>query len=433
MPPVILHIDINSFYASCEQAFRPELRGRPVVVLSNNDGAIVALSPEAKALGIKRGTPYFQARDYLKSAGAAVFSSNYELYQSISERVVETMRDLVPSIERYSIDEIFADLSGLPGPARAVGLELRTRLWRWLRMPSCVGIAPTKTLAKLCDHYAKRYPAFGGVLDWNDLSSGRQKRALAATPIGAVWGIGPQTAAALAAMGAPTAADFVRISSGIIRSRFGVVGARIREELLGRSCLPLETTPPLPAQICRSRSFGTASDDPEDLAAALAAHVEEASRALRGHGLRAGAMTVFFTSDVFRTDERQDSAEIRVKPRLPTADTLLLTRLALLAMKKRRQPGIRYKKAGVILSELKAPDDDAQRQPSLFASEKAIEDAMRTQRRDALMRAVDDINARWGRSTVRSAAAMLSTGWFMKRDHLSRCCLTRWEDIPEAW
>lgn len=452
-PAVILHIDINSFYASCEQVFDPTLRRKPVVVLSNNDGNIVALSKEAKKLGLKRGVPYFKVRDFLNENGVAVRSSNYELYQSISDRIIDVMKEMVPTIERYSIDEVFADLTDLrltPEEATELSQALRARLWKWLLMPSCVGIAPTKTLAKLCDHFAKTYPAFGGVVNWFELTDARREKALASTPVKEIWGVGSRTAEGLRAMGADTALEFVQLPGSAVRSRFGVVGAKTREELLGRMCIPLELTPPKPLQICRSRSFGEAAKDADAVASAIANHVETAAGQLRQHGLTAGAMTVFFYTDVFRQNEPQDAAEVLVRLLHPTSDTLTLTALAVKAVEKRFNPRMRYKKAGVILSELRFAEGDGKEgnvgkaaagatapdQPSLFDG---VDDSgvlgvsSEMLRREHLMKTVDDLNARWGRGSVRPAATMLSDTWKMKRDHLSGCCLTRWEDLIEVW
>lgn len=417
-PAVILHIDINSFYASCEQVFDPTLRRKPVVVLSNNDGNIVALSKEAKKLGLKRGVPYFKVRDFLNENGVAVRSSNYELYQSISDRIIDVMKEMVPTIERYSIDEVFADLTDLrltPEEATELGQALRARLWKWLLMPSCVGIAPTKTLAKLCDHFAKTYPAFGGVVNWFELTDARREKALASTPVKEIWGVGSRTAEGLRAMGADTALEFVQLPGSAVRSR-----------------------------------FGEAAKDADAVASAIANHVETAAGQLRQHGLTAGAMTVFFYTDVFRQNEPQDAAEVLVRLLHPTSDTLTLTALAVKAVEKRFNPRMRYKKAGVILSELRFAEGDGKEgnvgkaaagatapdQPSLFDG---VDDSgvlgvsSEMLRREHLMKTVDDLNARWGRGSVRPAATMLSDTWKMKRDHLSGCCLTRWEDLIEVW
>lgn len=217
-----LHIDGNTFYASVHRVFDPTLRRRPVVVLSNNDGCVVTRTVEAKALGIARGVPYFQIRELAERHGVAVLSSNYELYQSMSDRMMAVIRTLVPRQEIYSIDEQFADVSGMEN-LTALGREARARVLKWTGIPTCAGIAPTKTLAKLCDHWAKVHSVFGGVLNWDDLSPARREKAFAVTPVSEVWGVGGRTAAKLEALGVRTVLDFVRVPGGVVRRLGGVV------------------------------------------------------------------------------------------------------------------------------------------------------------------------------------------------------------------
>lgn len=217
-----LHIDGNTFYASVHRVFDPTLRRRPVVVLSNNDGCVVTRTAEAKALGIARGVPYFRIRELAERHGVAVLSSNYELYQSMSDRMMAVIRTLVPRQEIYSIDEQFADVSGMEN-LTALGREARARVLKWTGIPTCAGIAPTKTLAKLCDHWAKVHSVFGGVLNWDDLSPARREKAFAVTPVSEVWGVGGRTAAKLEALGVRTVLDFVRVPGGVVRRLGGVV------------------------------------------------------------------------------------------------------------------------------------------------------------------------------------------------------------------
>ena len=225
-----LHIDGNTFYASVHRVFDPTLRRRPVVVLSNNDGCVVTRTAEAKALGIARGVPYFQIRELAERHGVAVLSSNYELYQSMSDRMMAVIRTLVPRQEIYSIDEQFADVSGMEN-LTALGREARARVLKWTGIPTCAGIAPTKTLAKLCDHWAKVHSVFGGVLNWDDLSPARREKAFAVTPVSEVWGVGGRTAAKLEALGVRTVLDFVRVPGGVVRRLGGVVLERTWLEL----------------------------------------------------------------------------------------------------------------------------------------------------------------------------------------------------------
>ena len=416
---------MNSFYASCERLFRPELRTKPVVVLSNNDGCIVALTKDAKKLGFKRGTPYFKARPALEHYGVAVCSSNYELYQSVSDRIARILDDMVPEMERYSIDEVFCDLTGMEGDLTAFGASVRARIGRWVGIPCCVGIAPTKTLAKLCDHFAKTFPVFGGVVNWCELTEARRRKALSITDVKEVWGVGGKTAEKLAAMGVKTALDFYELPSAWVRQRFNVVLERTHRELHGLSCMPLEPTPKQRLQICRSRSFGELSRTIEDVEAAIAAHVGEAASQMRRDGLKARRLTVFFGTDFFREDLEQDWVEVPVDLGRATADTLLLTKAALTVVKVRWKASCRYKKAGVILSGF-VEEGALAEAGSLFDAPGADAEV---ERRENLMKTMDQLNARYGRGTIQCVAAKLSDGWLMKRDHLSRCCLTRLEDM----
>ena len=281
-----LHIDGNTFYASVHRVFDPSLRRRPVIVLSNNDGCVVTRTAEAKALGIGRGVPFFQIRDIVERHGVAVLSSNYELYQSMSDRMMAVIRTLVPRQEIYSIDEQFADVSGMENPT-ALGHEARARVLKWTGIPTCAGIAPTKTLAKLCDHFAKIYPASGGVLNWDDLSGARQTKAFAVTSVSEVWGVGARTAAKLADRRVETVLDFVRMPRAAAGRLGGVALERTWLELQGEVCIPLEETPAKRQQIVRSRSFSESVTDLDSLLCAAAVRIDAAARIARREGSEA--------------------------------------------------------------------------------------------------------------------------------------------------
>lgn len=424
---VILHTDMNKFYASCERAFRPDLRYRPVVVLSNNDGCVVALTKEAKAVGIKRGVPYFQIRGLAQKHNVAVLSSNYELYQSMSDRIASVIRRHVPLMERYSIDEIFADLTGVEGDHSALGRRIRENVYSWTRIPSCVGIGPTKTIAKLCDHFAKEYDGFGGVVNWFDLTPARREKALAITPASEIWGVGGRTAQKLSDMKVDTAAGFLRLPSYRIRQLGGVVLLRTWLELQGESCIPLEPTPKQRLQICRSRSFGSDCSREEDIVSAVTSHVSEACQVMRRERLRAKRLTVFYYTDIFREDKPQHAVERQFSVPYASSDTLVLSALAAEIVKMTFREGFEYKKAGVILSDL-VSESERSSPGDLFEEEGAVE----RRRRDALMKTVDSLNARYGKTAVMPAAADLSVAWRMKRDLLSPCYTTRIEDIIRA-
>lgn len=291
-------IDGNTFYASCERVFNPALRGRPVVVLSNNDGCIVTLTAEAKALGLKRGTPLFKVRDVIEKNAVEVFSSNYELYGDMSSRMMRTIASLVPSIEVYSIDECFADVTGIESVTE-LGRMIRSRVLKWVGIPTCVGIAPTKTLAKLSNHIAKRYRIFDGVFNWTELTPERQEKALSTIPAGDVWGVGRQISAALETMGITTALDLKNADEALIRRRFGVTLIRTQKELAGTPCIGFEPVAADRKQICCSRSFAQNCSDADAVASALAVHAAQAARRLRQQHCRALAVSVFVLSNTF--------------------------------------------------------------------------------------------------------------------------------------
>ncbi len=426
--PVFLHIDGNSFYCSCERLFRPQLRRRPVVVLSNNDGCIVALTQEAKALGLKRGVPYFKARVVIEANGVAALSSNYELYQSISGRMQRTIAGMVPAMESYSIDEVFGDLSGVqdgdPQRLTAYVQRIRARVLRWVGIPTCAGIAPTKTLAKLCDHYAKTYRAFGGVVNWFELTPQRRLRAMAATPVKEVWGIGPRTVEKLSAMGVKTALDFYNMDAALAARRFGVVLARTHREMHGMSCFALEAAPQPRQQIVRTRSFAESTDNIEDLFSAVTVHMQSAVRTLRLQGSAAHAAGVLFHTDPFREDAQPYG--VFETTRLPhaCADIVTLTKAALDLVRRFYRAGFQYKKAGVVLCEL-VPQEQALVPESLFEDDelKVLE------RRERMQVSLDALTRRFGKGTMMPASARLSNGWRMRRDLLSPCPTTNWDDL----
>lgn len=426
--PIFLHIDGNSFYCSCERLFRPSLRRRPVAVLSNNDGCIVALTKEAKKAGLKRGMPLFKVRDIVREHKVAVLSSNYELYNSISGRMQRTIADMVPRLESYSIDEVFADLTGVEegDPARLTTFVrgIRARVLKWMGIPTCAGIAPTKTLAKLCDHYAKTYPVFDGVVNWLELTDERRTKAMSMTPVREVWGIGPRTGEKLEAMGIRTVLDFVRLDAQLVRRRFGVVLERTHRELAGIPCFSLEEKGPDKLQILRSRSFGRPCSDIASVKAAVTVHVTEAVRSLRLQKSAAKTLGVFFHSDPFRARAPQHAVFETVTLPHACADVMTLTQKALELVDAFYRPGIEYKKAGVLLTDLVA----AQGGPvpeTLFEVEK-IETLKRRERMQGVL---DDLTARYGKGILAPASARVSEDWVMRRDLLTPCCTTRWEDI----
>lgn len=422
--PLFALVDCNNFYASCEKLFAPKLAGRPVVVLSNNDGCIVARSAEAKALGIGMGLPWFKIAASAKSQGVVALSSNYALYADMSNRVVEVLSAFTPDLEVYSIDESFLDLSGFRHlDLVAYAQQIRQRVGRWIGLPVCVGIGPTKTLAKLANHFAKKATAFEGVCDLASLDEATRSRLFSETPVDEVWGVGRRIASRLSEMGIETVEALRRSDPDWIREQFSVVLSRTVRELNGVSCLSLETVTPPKQQIMASRSFGNLVFDIEDLREALAHHVSRAAEKLRCQGDEAGALTVMIRTNPFKPTEPQYQRTVTLPLATPTSDTLHLIAVAQRILDDVFRPGFAYHKAGIMLSELRSATT---RQANLFGV--PAQDA----RRQAAMRAMDEINQKWGRGTVRASAAGRRAGWQMRCERLSPAYTTSWSGLPTA-
>lgn len=406
-------MDCNNFYASCERVFDPSLNGRPVVVLSNNDGCVIARSNEAKALGIRMGVPAFQIRELVAAHRVAVFSSNYTLYGDMSGRVMSILAEEAPEIEVYSIDEAFIDLSGVKNPA-AVGHNLAARIIRGTGIPVSLGIAPTKTLAKAANKFAKKYPGYRRVC----LIDSEEKRikALQATRIGDVWGIGRRLAERLEEQGVQTAYDFTLLPCSRVRKQMTVVGERIWKELRGISCIDLESAPPPRKQICTSRSFGKMAEDFDTVSEAVATYAASCARKLREEGSYAASLMVFIHTNNFREDLPQYWRNSVMRLPVPTADTLEIVHYAREGLRKIFQAGYRYKKAGVIITEITR---DAQL--GLF-------DTTDRPKRERLMQAIDRINGKHDRH-VRLAAEGTGREWKLKQEQLSRRYTTDMNEI----
>lgn len=428
LPPsrrVILHTDVNSAYANMERVFNPKLRDKPVCILSNNDGCIVALTKDAKALGIKRGTPYFKVRDLCEKHGVAVLSSNYELYDAMSSRFHKIVAGFGPVHEAYSIDEAFLDLTGVETESfTELGRALKARLWKWIGLPVCVGIAPTKTLAKLCDHFAKTYPVYGGVVNWFDLSPERRKKALSITPIGEVWGIGRKTEEKLLREGIENVWQFSQADVFTLRRRYGVVLERTLREIQGVSCLPVESVPKPKEQILRSRSFSHATNDRSVLLSSVSTHMTEVARQLRREKAEAKKAGVFFLTSPFKENEPWHAAEPVAELTLPTSDTMRLVEVACRLVEAHWCPGFRYCKAGAFVTDL-IPEGSCSVTGSLF--DLPDEECDETRRR--LMECLDDLTRRFGKGVWKIGSSGLADGWQMKRDRLTPAYLTRWADL----
>ncbi len=420
--PVFAVVDCNNFYASCEKLFRPDLKDTPVVVLSNNDGCVVARSREAKSLGIKMGVPVFQIKAEMQRHGILAFSSNYALYADLSSRVMRTLEEMAPRVEVYSIDEAFLDLTGIESAISLVefGQQVRERIGHWIGITVCVGIAPTKTLAKLANHAAKKYPATQGVVDLTNPD--RQRRLLALVPVDDVWGVGRRLSKRLNALGITTALDLANASPRDIRDQFSVVLERTVRELNGESCIELEEIPPTKKQIVCSRSFGVKVTQFELLREAICEYATRATEKLRKEQQQAKVMTVFIRTSPFKDNEPQYSNSASGELLIPSCDTRDFIELANHLLKRIWKDGFRYAKAGVMLSDFYDP---GMFQPGLF------DDVSTRSNSQQLMSVLDTINQS-GAGKVFFAGQGTKQDWSMKREHLSPAYTTRWDQLPRV-
>ena len=385
-------VDCNSFYVSCERVFRPELEGVPVVVLSNNDGCVIARSNEAKALGIKMGTPYFQLKDLVKREGVEVFSSNYELYGDMSRRVVSTLSQFTPTLEVYSIDECFLDLSHLrPEEVGAYGLKIKETVQDWTGIPVSVGVACTKTLAKVANKLAKKRVGANGVLALNEQAA--IEEALRETQIGDVWGIGRQHAKRLQQLNVTTAWDLCRMPEGWVKKNMAVTGLRTLLELRGQPCQDLEPETPDKQNICTSRSFGRALTELKDIEEALSTHTVRCATKLRKQNSCATGINVFLMTNRFAVTEDIYCNSRTIQLPTPTNSELELLPRALHLLKGMFRPGKRYVKVGIILTGL-VPASEVQL--DLFSSQNGEKHAK-------LMDTLDTLRQRFGHQALKYA------------------------------
>ena len=414
--PVAL-VDCNNFYASCERVFQPALRGRPVVVLSNNDGCVIARSNEAKALGIAMGEAWHICRKRVDTEGVIVRSSNYTLYGDMSARVMRTIAGFTPDLEIYSIDEAFLGLGGFGTRLECHARALRRTVLQWTGIPVSVGIAPTKTLAKVANRRAKKDLATGGVFVLMDEAAIDAE--LAGMELTDLWGVAHRLAARLTALGIMTPLALKQADPRFIRERFNVVLERLVLELRGIACIALEEAPPDRKSIMASRSFGRTVETRDELEEAVATFTSRAAEKLRGQGLAAGRIVVFAHTNHFRPEDPQYHGMQPVRLPVATADTGKLIAAARRGLGALYRPGYRYKKAGILLLEL-APA--AAVQGDLFA-------AADTPRSKARMRAVDMLNRRFGRDTVSFAAAGRRRAWKLRSEFLSPRFTTNWDEL----
>jgi len=421
MSTALVLIDGNNFYASCEAVIDPAVRGRPLVVLSNNDGCIVSRSAEARALGLPMGSPFFQVRHQLERHGVIVRSSNYGLYADMSQRLMDVIEPWVEELEVYSIDEAFGRLCRPTGGClRSWGTRLREEVHRQLGLPVAVGIAPSKVLAKIANRIAKRDPGHGGVFDLGAVAD--PDPWLEGIAVEDVWGIGRRLSRWCRLRGIGNARQLRDRPAGELRVRCGVVGLRLQQELRGHAVLPLVQQPPAKRETCVSRSFGEPVTSREALREAVATYLSRAAEKLRRQRQRAGAITVFVRSSPFNGTRFYANAATVALP-VASSDTAVLLAAALPLVERLFRPHKPLQKAGVLLQDLQ-PEGMLQHHLLVPLPE------AQQRRRERLMATVDALNHRFGRDTVQWAACGLRPGWTMRRSRLSRAATTRIEDIP---
>lgn len=420
MSKVFALVDCNNFYASCERVFNPKLEGKPVVVLSNNDGVIISRSDEAKALGINMGTPVFDIVEKLKKNNVHIFSSNYTLYGDLSQRVMSTLASLSPEIEIYSIDEAFLELTGIPNiKLNDFGANIKQTIDKWIGIPVTVGISSTKTLAKLANHYAKEHFKDVGVFDMCSQESITE--VLKNTLVKVIWGIGEMHAKFLNNNNINTAYDFSLADEKWIKKHMSVMGERTVLELRGQACYSLEDLPSGKKGILTSRSYGKALENYEDIEEATATFVAALGTKLRKQNSCATAITVFLMTNKFASGPRYVNGKSIQLP-TPTNNSSELIHYSVLALKSLYRKGYKYKKSGIIATDL-IPADHVQSSlwnPTDRSKSKKIMDV------------VDKLNMELGRNKIKFAIQGTNNNWKMRQERLSPCYTTKWEDLLEV-
>lgn len=410
--------DCNNFFASCERVFNPALVGKPVVVLSNNDGCVIARSNEAKAIGIKMGVPAYQIKDLVVGYGVKVFSSNYALYGDMSNRVMQTLAQFSPQIEVYSIDEAFLELSGFElYDLYEYARKIRHVTTRNTGIPISVGVAPTKTLAKVANHFAKKYPNYGGfcIIDSED----KRIKALKLYDVGEVWGVGRQYVKLLFRYGVKTAYDFTQLPEEWVRSNMSVQGVRMQKELKGIPCINTLQGIPAKQSICTSRSFGQMQTGWGPISEAVATFAASCASKLRAQKSVAQIVTVFIHTNFFRKDFPQYSNAISLAMPVSTSSSIEIVQYAQLCLGRIYVAGNSYKKAGVIVSGIST---DGSVQTALF-------DEVDRDKHQMAMSVLDSLNKKYGKGSVKLAAEGNGHGWKLRQEQLSPRYTTSWSDI----
>ena len=415
-------VDGNCFYVSCERSFQPRLEMRPVVVLSNNDGCVVSRSDEAKALGIEMGAPIHQLKELVAKGKVHVFSSNYALYGDLSRRMMSVLRRLAPVVEVYSIDEAFLLFEGLNcSDWQALGQEIRMEVLRQVGIPTGVGIAPTKTLAKVANHLAKKQKAWGSVCV---LETPEQiETALRALPVGKIWGIGRQHEKLLVQHQVLTAWDFTQAPAAWVRRQLSVVGARLQLELQGRACLQMEEIAAPKKNICTSRSFGQMLADFGPVSEAVANHAHRCACKLREQGSAATLITVFLNTNRFKPELPQYNPSLTLSLLNASNSSLELVARAQTALRAIWRQGYAYKKAGVIVSGI-VPEQEVQLS---FGA-----DTGKREQQRALMQTLDALRARYGHDVIAVATQGSSKAWHLRQERRSQRYSTCWNEMMEV-
>jgi len=412
---MIALVDCNNFYASCERVFRPELINRPVAVLSNNDGCIIARSQEVKDLGIPMGAPLFKWQPLLNKHGVNIFSANFSLYGDLSERVMNTLKSACPNVEVYSIDEGFLDLSDLPiGNVEAYCRRLKDQVYKHTGIPVSIGVGPSKTLAKLANHVAKKAQRAEGYFRLES----NNKSVLSKIPVNKIWGVGNRLSKRFEPYGIRTALDMQQMNAWAARKVASVDIERTVRELRGVSCIPLEREVEPRQRIMVSRSFGADVDKYEDLRAAINHYVTRASEKLRAQGSHASSLIVFVHTNVYKENQKQYKGTVEIPFDAPTDDPAELAKAATNGLMRIYKSGLKYKRGGVLLEGL-APKSVAQL--SLFGS---------NQKSRNMGGLIDSINDKMGQGCIEFAAAKIGEKWRMNQNQRSPRYTTRWADIP---
>ena len=414
-------VDCNNFYASCERVFEPKLEGKPIVVLSNNDGCIIARSNEAKALGIKMGVPYFKLKNLITQNGVVVKSSNYPLYGDMSSRVMKVIGEYSPVQEVYSIDESFIDLKRLPLNLMDHMHSLRRRVKNWTGIPVCVGIGSTKVLAKLANRIAKKYSRFDGVFDIDDLSYERYCKLLKSVEVGDLWGIGRQSAKKLNRIGIYTSYDFYQSDVGVIETLLGVNGKKIYKELYGSSCIPIEAIPPARKQIVSSRSFGCDLKDFYELNQALTNLTRKAVNKLNNHQLATTTITVFIYTNPHKKDKPCVHLSKTVGMTTAIQDQSQIIPLVAQILRLIYKPGYSFYKGGLVLGNL---TKNYQQQDLFSITQNSQIQTMARQKSNTIR----SVNKRFNES-IKYASELGNNRWLPRADFKSNRYTTSWTEL----